>query len=176
MSPVQRALLTKLMRNVGLRPHIELALPARLFFTCAANVAAHPQCEEQEHEFCRATMPVLREACNAPFAGLDPTRRQIGTDLTNQLNQWILLPFEHRPRAVVYTMLIHFLNDLVEDGTLSDEWPAELHEALNSFVEVLNQHPDVLEEINRSAAKNARRLREQLRGVGLYLPPKEAAA
>lgn len=179
MTRSERQLRAALLKNVGWRERLEVALPLRLWFTVAANCLSR---DVFEHGPVQALQAAIYEHVPPAPSGKRPGGQVQAMDLLNWLNQDLLWPLESANRAKVIAALTHFTNALVEGGwlVLPDEHPAL--EVMAALVEAVNetQAPgetrSLADVVDRSARRTADRMLARCQSMGLYKPAAEVAA
>lgn len=155
------------------RRRVELALPAallyRIFGTCIANAEESP--ENAETEYDREVIEALRIAAWEPLDGIDRKKQAKLASRINRMQAEIMLPFEDRPIMVCFLFVLFWLKGLLDDGTLELIEGSPFDTAVSALIPELAKHDDLWQAMEKSAAKNARKLTERLRAEGFYQAP-----
>jgi hypothetical protein len=166
----ERQLRTALLRFAGHRDRVELALASRMLWQCASSIARTPGIDPRERSFCDEVLPLLVQTMHEPLDDLAPGRKAEAAALINGVSDWALGGFAGRPVPLVFMVVIRWLEKLIGDGVLVLYEDSPCADALAVILRELDGCPDML-ALEKSAAKNGRKLVERLKSLGLYPDP-----
>ncbi len=172
MNRNERRLRAGLMAHAGWREGLELAVPPRLFYTIVASFLGNRLAGPAEQALFDAAAPALRDAIHGALGPRFNHAASTGwTPLTllGAVNVHLLLPFEKLGRATVISAVTQFVTQLDQDGIVLLPEAGPIRDALERVVDVLNEYPDIVEGVEHSGRKNARRLLTSCRDLGLYM-------
>lgn len=167
MERKERQLRTALMMFAGHRDRIELALPSRMLWQCAQSINQSTKITPTELAFCKTVIPLLERTMNEPLDDLSPTRKAEAAVLINGVSDWALGSFEGRPVPLVFMVILRWLENLIETGTLILYEDSTCADALAEILRALDECPE-MPSMEKSAVKNGRKLVERMKSLDLY--------
>ena len=176
MSPAERRLRTLLTAQAGCRPAVELLLPSVMLERIVISISRSKQAGPSEAAMAARVLPLLALARIEALACIaSAPRRDATRDVAYEVSQFLL--DEYRQRKVVWCIctLTYWLKALLDSGYLE---LADGSAGERAFAEVLgavNDYPDLIEGMEHSASKGARKLQERVEGLGLYRGGRAAA-
>jgi hypothetical protein len=166
----ERQLRTALLKFAGYRDRIELALAARMLWQCAHSLTHASDIAPRERAFCDKVLPLLVQTMHEPLADLAPGRKAEVAILINGVSDWALGGFAGRPVPLVFMVIIRWLEKLIGDEVLVLYEDSPCADALAVILQELDACPEMI-ALEKSAAKNGRKLVERLKSLGLYKDP-----
>lgn len=166
----ERQLRTALLMFAGHRDRIELALASRMLWQCAYSIAKAPDLQPTEKTFCEKVIPLLDRTMNEPLDGLAPGRKAEAAVLINGVSDWALVGFSGRPVPLVFMVILRWLEKMINDGVLELYEDSTCADALAEILRALDECPEMA-AMEKSAAKQGRKLVERLKSLGLYKDP-----
>jgi hypothetical protein len=152
-----------MMAYLSDRRRIELALPAEMLDPVVRVMLERGK--NAEDDKC---LDLVKAAIQEPFEGVDPAKRAKLQRRVTALRIELLAPYEKRPVVMVFQMLIIWLRDMIEDGTLDLVDGSAFALATDDLIARVIQHEDLVLKTQKSAIKNARKLRRKLEMRGYY--------
>ncbi len=151
---------------------VELALPAallyRVFSTCVARVSDNPPPTDEELANDKLVLHWLATAAAEPLVGVDPRKAASLARRISRLQAEILMPYEDRPIMTVFLVVLRWLQGMLEHGVLVLVEGSAFDRAATEILANLERFPDLMEGVDKSASKNARRIAEYLQDRGFY--------
>ena len=177
MSPAERRLRTLLTAQAGCRPAVELLLPSVMLERIVISISRSQQAGPSEAAMAARVLPLLLTAKAEALGAISraASRRQVAFDVAYEVSQFLLSEYRHRKVIWCICTLTFWLKALLDSGYLE---LAEGSAGERAFAEVLgavNDYPDLIEGMEHSASKGARRLQERVEGLGLYRGGRVAA-
>ncbi|WP_417843002.1 hypothetical protein [Thalassospira sp.] len=145
------------------RRRIELALPAEMLDPVVRVMLERGK--NAEDDKC---LDLVKAAIREPFEGVDPAKRAKLQRRVTALRVELLAPYEGRPIVLTFQMLIIWLRDMIEDGTLDLVEGSAFALATDDLIARVIQHEDLVLKTQKSAIKNAHKLRRNLEIRGYY--------
>jgi hypothetical protein len=152
---------------------IEAALPARLMWRMTANMAANPD-PTTDKDFLNRVAAAFAIHRDDAFSGLDGARQEKMKARLKRVSDLVLDPFIGRslPTSLHATKVL--IQDLLESGVWTYPDGGAFEVAYGALAEVIwsdERNVESLTATERSATKNARKMRERLKAAGYYLRP-----
>jgi len=152
-----------MMAYLSDRCRIELALPAEMLDPVVRVLLKRGI--NADDDKC---LDLIKSAIQEPFAGVDPVKRAKLQRRVTALRLELLAPYEKRPIVLVFQMLVMWLRDMLEDGTLDLVDGSDFALAMDDLIARVIQHEELIVKTQKSAIKNARKLRRLLEKRGYY--------
>ncbi|KJS40375.1 MAG: hypothetical protein VR70_05920 [Rhodospirillaceae bacterium BRH_c57] len=153
------------------RRRVALAIYPRLLavWMAVAMDAAGGAADDED----RAVLAAIKAAEDDAYAGLDGKRVQTLRNRVKTLAAECLEGYEQSAMVKVFLMVAYALRDTLESGALVLVDGSPLDVAYSTIAAEVSRHEDLMADVDRSAEKHARKLRERLAG---YLPVMQEAA
>lgn len=150
------------------RARVELALPAALLYrvmsSCVEAGRASGEVTDQDDQCLLA----LSRAALAPLDGLPGSRVGKLRRRINRLQQSILNQLEHRTVMVCFLIVLFWLRDELDKGSLTLVEGSDFDQAVTALLPQLEAHDDLWTAMQRSATRQAARIGTALRSAGYY--------
>ena len=156
------------MPQLNDRRAIESALPSRLFLAILRSVWEDQDLDAENRDLLKDLIPLLEQDIGEAIAGGDVEKRK------KRLNRAVNTAFgclEGRSRAIALLALTYWISDVIGQGLLVLHEGSPFERAYTAVVQAINNDPEntyLLEAVDKSAEKNARRLGERLASEGYF--------
>lgn len=151
------------MTYISDRHRCEYALPAVLMQR-VASVILEPGQKDGHAE----VLSCLDRACEEPFSGLPKAKAGKLRRRVMFLQGELLREYEDRPVITVFLMVVIWLRDALEDGTLSLVEGSDFDQAATVLIDRIQEHADLVDGAYNSGRKNAGKLAKSLERLGYY--------
>jgi hypothetical protein len=159
------------------RSRIELALPARLLRRCWAGIIeghnTHGADVKASH---RQLLEDLGMCCEEALAGLSQRDAEKLRARLDRAATFALLPYEADALMKTTLMVMYWIRDRLEAGDLTLAEGSLFESCFDRLHEGLADHRELWEDVNKSAAKQARKLHDRIVGQGYFRPMAGAVA
>lgn len=160
------------MMYLSERRRVELALPANLMHR-AVSAAIEPDIRSEDD---REVISLLRQAAMEPLDGLNAGERRRLIRRIDRMGEEVMETLVGGSRAKGFLALTLWLKGILDDGTLVLVAGSAFDQAMTAILATMQDNPDVIEAVDRSATKAARRIADMLRRQGYYPAPQRMAA
>ena len=141
----------------------ELAIPAVLMQR-VASVILEPGVKEGHAE----VLECLARACDEPFSGLPKAKADKLRNRVMALQGELLREYEDRPVITVFLMVVIWLRDALDDGTLTLIEGSDFDQAATCLIDQISVYDDLVDGAYNSGRKNAIKLEQKLEMRGYY--------
>lgn len=145
------------------RHRCEFAIPAVLMQR-VASVILEPGLKEGHAE----VLSCLGRACDEPFSDLPKAKADKLRDRVMYLQATLLSDYEDRPALLVFLMVVIWLRDALDDGTLRLIEGSDFDQAATFLIDRISEHADLVDGFYNSGRKNATKLAKRLEVLGYF--------
>ena len=173
---LETQILTEATRSVRLRDRAELAIPAQMMWRVVSGIYAHRLSGADEIAFCQSVLPDLDQARLESFAGLHPLDAENARSLSANAVEVAFSHYYERSVVFVTLMAAHWLKGMIESDHLVLVEGSAFDRAAQRILDAIFEHGDLVEGLDKSARKQAKRIDESLYRMGFYRYAREVAA
>lgn len=152
------------MMHLSDRRRVELALPANLMHRMVSQCIDEADRSDDDRE----VLALLRDAAHEPLYGMEDAGRRRIMRRVDRLAGAVMGELVGGSRAKAFLALTLWLKGLLDDGTLELIEDSAFDRAMDAILATMQDNPDVIEAVDRSATKAARRIADMLRREGYY--------
>ena len=166
--------------TLSARRRVELAMVSAMLYRCAAIAFARDadtrEGQQMPPDNARC-LDLLRIAAHEPIADPDPVVSARLARRADRASRDALAPYEQRPMAVVFSLVLYWLDSELRTGRLELIEGSPAAEAIQSLIDMLSgEHPDLMAAVERSARKQVPRFRAHLARLGYFTDTIERSA
>lgn len=152
------------MMHLSDRRRVELALPAAVMHRVVSQCIADGERSDDDRE----VLALLREAASEPFDGLNGWERPRLMRRVDRLSMEVMSELMGGARAKAFLALTLWLKGMLDDGILVLIEGSAFDQAMTAILATMQDAPDVMAAVDRSATKAAGRIASRLSGLGYY--------
>ena len=145
------------------RHRCEFAIPVVLMQR-VASVILEPGQKEGHAE----VLDCLARACDEPFSDLPKAKADKLRNRVMSLQGELLREYEDRPVITVFLMVVIWLRDALDDGTLALIEGSDFDQAATCLIDRISEYSDLVDGAYNSGRKNAIKLAQKLELRGYY--------
>lgn len=145
------------------RHRCEFAIPAVLMQR-VAGVILEPGLKEGHAE----VLECLGRACDEPFSDMPKAKADKLRNRVMVLQGELLREYEDRPVITVFLMVVIWLRDALDDGTLTLIEGSDFDQAATCLIDRISEYGDLVDGAYNSGRKNAIKLAQKLELRGYY--------
>ncbi|SBW12679.1 conserved hypothetical protein [uncultured Alphaproteobacteria bacterium] len=160
------------MMHLSDRRRVELALPAAVMHRVVSQSIAEGERSDDDRE----VLALLREAAAEPFDGLNAWERPRLMRRVDRLSMEVMAELMGGARAKAFLALTLWLKGMLDDGTLALIEGSAFDRAMGGILATMEDAPEVMAAVDRSATKAAWRISRRLSGLGYYPAARREAA
>ncbi len=152
------------MMHLSARRRVELALPANLMHRMVTQCVS----EDIRTDDDRNAIACLQRAAMEPMQGLTRDEAWRLACRVERAAGIVMDELRGHAHATAFLALTLWLKALLDDGVLELVKGSDFDQAMDAILATMEDAPDIMAQVDRSATKAARRIDERLRREGYY--------